>query len=173
MKKTVLVLTIAGGVIGVTGNFIFYIFGSITTGIQNTIFKGILPGLDLSKADAEIQRILLINTVTASLLCIAGAIAGYFYFRGDKNEGEKKPEKYIFTVVLIALSAGLIITMSFISLILIGAAAIISSISVVNDFKDGVNADTDKLKKSMIVTALLSTVVLISLYFISKISVLD
>ncbi len=164
MKKAVLFLSIAGGILGITGNFIFYIFGSITAGIQNTIFKALLPGLDLSTADAAIQRILYINALTASLLCLAATIAGIVYFRGD--EGEKKSGKYISTVILIAVSAGLIIALSFISLIPIGIAAILASISVNNDFRDQLIPEQNKVKSVIKITALSSMVVLIIIYFI-------
>ena len=164
MKKVVPFLAAAGGVLGIISNLLFYIFGSITIGLEFTIIQGIIPGLDLSTADADLQNIISINAITSSLLCAASVIAGIFYFRGDKNEEQKNTGKYVSAVVLATATAGLAITFSFFSIILIGIAAVAGLISVRNDFRNELAPESDKLKKSIIISVLLSTAVLIIIY---------
>ncbi len=168
VKKKVLYLTITGGVLGIIGNLLFFIFGSITSMLLHGIFQSIIPGLDLSMADAELQNIIFINAVTSSLLCIVSVTAGFFYNKGDKHEEEKNQEKYISAAVLIATSIGLAVTFSFFSLILIGIASIVALISVRDDFRNKLIPESDSFKRNIRVTVLISAVVLIIIFFVNK-----
>lgn len=171
MRKTVLILSVTGAVFGIFFNVMFYVFGSITTVIVSAVFKGIIPALDLSEADAAMQKIIYINSVSGSVLCVIAAGAGFFYFTGDKNEGYKKTRKYISVVILLAVCAGLVMTLSIFSLILIAIAAIIALVSVISDFRKDLVTDKGGVEKKMMLTALLSAVSLVALYFIPHILV--
>jgi hypothetical protein len=171
MKKTVLIITIIGGVLGIFFNVMFYVFGSIATVIVSAVFKGIIPVLDLSEADAAMQKIIYINSVSASVLCIIAAGAGILYFMGDKDEGGKKQRKYIAAVILLVVCAGLFMTISIFSLVLIAVAALIALISTINDFRNDLVPDRGSAVKKMLITALLSAIVLAAVYFIPHILV--
>ena len=168
MRKTILILTIAGGVLGIFSNIIFYTFGSIAVLIVSSIFKGIIPALDLSAADATLQKIIYINTIIASLLCILTVIAGIIYYISEKNEGAKKTGKYVATILLWAISTGMYITYSIYCLILPALAAIIASISVINDFRTGDVPEYKVNLNSIMITAICSGAVLAAIYFLPE-----
>jgi len=168
MKKAVLILTIAGGILGIFSNIIFYTFGTIGAIIVSSIFKGLIPVLDLSEADAAIQKIIYTNALIASTLCVITIITGIIYFISEKNEGDKKSGKYVATIVLIAISAGMVITYSIYCLILPGIAAILALISVINDFRTGSCPEPWKIFKKMVITAIISAIILLMIYFLPE-----
>ncbi len=164
MNKVVFILTIAGALLGFFNNLMFYIFGSAAEIIFSSIVKGFIPVLDLSEADAALQNLIYLNAIAASVLCLIAMVAGFFYYRGDRSKEIKGTGKYISTVILIAVTAGLAITLSYISVILIGIAALISLISAIYDFVKGMTPPIDNLRTSIIIAVLLSGAALVLLY---------
>lgn len=163
MNKPVFIITIAGALVGIFNNIMFYIFGSVAEIIFSSIIKGFIPPLDTGEADAALQHMIYLNAVESSVLCVIAAVAGFFFFRGDSSKEIKGAGKYIATVILIAVTAGLAITLSYISLILIAIAALIALISIIFDYAKGVNPPADTLWKSITVTVLISGAALAAL----------
>ncbi len=160
MRKTVLILTIAGGVLGVINSIVFYAAGFLTTFYVTHFF---IPFIFLTSFGDELNKLIVINAFAATLLCITAAIAGIFYYYGDNTDGEKCISKYVATAVLVSVTAGLIVTLSAVSVILIGIASVLAVISVRKDHRNKLIPADRKLRTIITIIIVLSVIILLIL----------
>lgn len=164
MRKAVLILAIAGGALGIVNSIVFYVGGVLTSFLMTHFF---IPFLYLTSLDEAFERLIIINAAASSILCITAAVAGIIYYIGDSNEREKRVSKYAATIVLIAVSVGLLITISFISVILIAIPAVLASLSVREDKSSNLIPSDHRLGMVIKITVVASVVVLVILGFLS------